>query len=380
MSTGKDKMQGVKRFISIYIPVTTCTLRCHYCYITHHRIFDGPLPKFKYSAEQVRKALSIKRLGGVCLINVCGGGETLLPPMVLEYVKALLEEGHYVMIVTNATVSKRFEEIATFPKELTNRLFFKFSYHYLQFKERNLFDTFFSNIKKVRDAGCSFTLEITPSDELIPFIDDACELAIKELGATPHITVARDERQPDKLPILSDLSRADYKKIWSVFNSSLFDYKMSIFEVKRKEFCYAGDWSFLVNAVTGMMTQCYGGRNLGNIFDNPDKPIPFCAVGNMCSQHHCYNGHAFLVIGDIPELKDGLPTYADLRNRITADGDEWLKPDMKNFMSTRLWDNNKEYSENRKRNVNLKNRFLNIDYKRPLRPLVRFFKKFKKGK
>lgn len=57
-------MEKLKRFIDIYVPVTTCTLRCHYCYITHHRLFDGPLPKFKISPDDFGKALSHDRLGG----------------------------------------------------------------------------------------------------------------------------------------------------------------------------------------------------------------------------------------------------------------------------------------------------------------------------
>ncbi len=104
-------MDKIKRYLEVNIPVTTCTLRCDYCYITHHRLFEGPLPKFKYSPQHVRKALSVKRLGGKCLINMCASGETLLAPNITEYIYELLEEGHYVSIVTNATVSKRFEEL-----------------------------------------------------------------------------------------------------------------------------------------------------------------------------------------------------------------------------------------------------------------------------
>ena len=335
-------MDSIKRFIDCYVPVTGCTLRCHYCYITQHRLFDAKLPKFKYTPEHVRKALSRERLGGTCLINLCGGGETLLPPEVPAYAKALLEEGHYVMIVTNATVDKRFDEIAAFPPELTKRLFFKFSYHYMELKKRNLLDRFFSNIRKVRDAGCSFTLEATPSDELIPYINEMKQAAIDNVGAINHITVGRDERDPVRLPILTSMSKDEYKRTWESFNSSFFDYKMSIFEIKRKEFCYAGDWSFYLNLATGIMTQCYCSYYSQNIFEDPKKPIRFKAIGNNCNQHHCYNGHAFLVLGNIPELK--APTYGEIRNRTCADGSEWLKPEMKHFMSTRLYQSNKEYS------------------------------------
>ncbi len=343
-------MDKIKRYIDCYVPVSGCTLRCDYCYITQHRLFDAKLPNFKYTPEHVRKALSRERLGGTCLINFCAGGETLLAPQITHYIKELLEEGHYIMIVTNATVDKRFDEIAEFPAELTKRLFFKFSYHYLELKKRKLLERFFNNIKKVRDAGCSFTLEATPSDEWIPYIDEMKQVAVENIGAVCHITIARDERDPEKLPILTSLPREEYEKIWSNFNSAIFDYKLTIFEKKRKEFCYAGDWSFYLNLATGIMTQCYRSYTSQNIFKDIEKPIKFRAIGKNCKEHHCYNGHSFIVLGDIPELE--APTYAELRNRVCTDGSEWLKPEMKHFMSTKLWQSNKEYSALKKARTN----------------------------
>ena len=343
-------MDSIKRFIDCYVPVTGCTLRCDYCYITMHRLFNAKLPKFNYSPEHVRKALSKERLGGICLINFCAGGETLLAPQIVQYIKELLEEGHYIMVVTNATIDKRFDEIAEFPAELTKRLIFKFSYHYLELKKKGLLERFFNNIRKVRDAGCSFTLEATPSDEWIPYIDEMQQVAIENVGAVCHITIARDERDPDKLPILTSLPREEYKKTWANFESALFNYKLTIFEKKRKEFCYAGDWSFYLNLATGMMTQCYCSYCSQNIFENIEEPIKFKAIGNNCNQHHCYNGHSFIVLGDIPELES--PTYAELRNRICTDGSEWLKPEMKHFLSTKLWQSNKEYSVLKKASTN----------------------------
>ena len=281
-------MDKIKRYIDCYVPITTCTLRCHYCYIVQHGLFANKVPKLKYSAETVRKALSKERLGGTCLINFCAAGETLISKELLEYVRAILEEGHYVMVVTNATISKRFDEIISFPPELLKRLFFKFSYHYLELKEKNLLERFFSNIKKIRDVGCSFTLEVTPSDELIPFID----------------------------------------------------------EMNQK----SGDWSFYLNLGTGIMTQCYKSLIHQNIFEDVEKPINFCPIGNNCLEYHCYNGHSYIVLGDIPELD--APTYAELRNRICNDGSEWLKPEMKSFMSTKLYESNKEYTEQEKEVIN----------------------------
>jgi len=342
-------MEKMKRFIDIWVPVTTCTLRCHYCYITHNRLFGNKLPNFKYGVETFRKGLSKERLGGVCMINLCGGGETLLPPEMPQYIRALLEEGHYVMVVTNATVDRAFDEISKFPSELMKRLFFKFSYHYLELKKKNLFDKFFGNIRKVVDAGASFTLEATPSDELIPYIDEMKELSIKEVGAVCHVTVARDEHDLSTIPILSKMTPDEYYKTWSVFNSEFFEYKFSVFSEKRKEFCYAGDWTLFLNMGTGILQQCYCSLYNQNIFDDVAKPINFKAIGHFCQQPHCFNAHAFLTFGAIPEHNS--PYYDIIRNRKRQDGTEWLGEDMKSFMHQKLKDNNQEYDEEKKKKV-----------------------------
>ena len=253
-----QKIEKIKMFIDTYVPVTTCNLRCHYCYITQQRLFSEELPSFKYSSETVFKALSKERLGGVCHFNICGGGETLLPSQMTDYIRVILEQGHYVMVVTNGTISKRFDEIIRLPQELLSRLCFKFSYHYIELKKKGLMEQFFENIQKVREAGCSFSLELLPCDEAIPLIGEIMQLAKEKVGAVCHVTVARDDASPmrDK-PILSQLSRADYEKTWDIFNSEMFSYKLSIFGNKRKEFCYAGVWSAYLNLGTGEIQQCY---------------------------------------------------------------------------------------------------------------------------
>ena len=343
-------MDELKRFISIYVPLQTCTLRCDYCYITHQRKFNNKLPNFTCAPDLVKKALNKERLGGTCLINFCAGGETLLAPEIPQYIKVLLEEGHYVMVVTNATIDRAFDEMAQWPKELLERLFFKFSYHYLELKKRNLLDRFFNNVHKMRDAGASFTLEITPYDELIPYIEELKDLAIQEVGAIPHVTVARDEHFMGEKPILSEMSRDEYQRTWSVFDSKLFDYKLSIFGVKRKEFCYAGEWGGILNLLTGEFQQCYLSNVSQNIYKDVKSPIKWRPIGNFCKEPHCYNGHAWISLGVIPELT--APTHAELRNRLCVDGTEWLWPKMKNFMSQKLYNNNKQRSFISKWHVN----------------------------
>ncbi|HAK74632.1 MAG TPA: radical SAM protein [Sporomusaceae bacterium] len=344
-------MDKLKRYIECYIPTETCNLRCHYCYITQQRKFNNKLASFSQTPETIRSALSVERLGGKCLFNLCAGGETLLSEEILDVIKVLLEEGHYVMVVTNGTLTKRFDEITLFPTQLLQRLIFKFSFHYLELKRLNLLDQFFENIEKVRACGSSFTVEITPSDELISSIEDIKAICLQKLGTLCHITIARDDRTSG-INVLSDYSFKEYQNIWGTFNSALFNFKTTIFYKKRKEFCYAGDWSLYVNLSTGVVRQCYCGRELDNIYDDITKPLNFNAIGYKCTLPHCYNGHAFLTLGNIPELIT--PTYAEMRNRVDNSGRNWLQPELYDFFNQKLAENNVQYSLNEKKISSIK--------------------------
>ncbi len=344
-------MEKMKRFIDCYIPTETCNFRCHYCYITQHRKFNSNLAKFDYEPEVIRKALSKKRLGGVCMFNICAGGETLLSEDVIKITEQLLLEGHYVMIVTNGSMTNRFKEISKFDRKLMSHLFFKFSFHYLELVRMNLLEKYFENVKLMEECGASYTIEITPTDELEPYIDEIKEVCLKYVGALPHITIGR--KDSEDIPPLTQHSFEEYKKIWKEFNSEMFNFKSTIFGEKRKEFCYAGDWSVYLNLMSGEMRQCYCGKVLDNIYKNVDKELKFAPIGNCCGMPHCYNGHAFLTFGDIPELET--PTYDKLRNRVKKDGKEWLSDEMKSFMQSKLKDANAELDSSKKNIINLKN-------------------------
>lgn len=331
----------IKKFIDCIVPVTTCNLRCHYCYITLCHEFDKKLPKFEYNAEHIGKSLSKERLGGVCCINFCGGGETLLPSEMTGIIEEVLKQGHYVMVVTNGTVTKRFEEIVQFDKELLKRLFFKFSFQYLELKRTNQLNKFFDNIRMIDEAGCSFSLEITPNDEIIPCIEEIKNIAIENVGAIPHVSVARDTTQK-RLPILTKMNREEYRNVWGQFKSKMFEFKLAMFNKKRREFCYAGSWSYFLDLGTGDLKQCYAGKVVQNIYEDISAPIVEKPIGWCCPEPHCYNAHAWLTFGDIPELE--APTYLDMRNRETQNNIVWCKEPVKSFFMQKLKDNNKQYS------------------------------------
>jgi hypothetical protein len=330
-------MDKLKRFIDCLVPIDSCILRCSYCFIGQERNFSRRIAKLKHSSSFIRQALSVERLGGVCLINMCSEGETLLSSELIDVVEALLKEGHYVMIVTNGILTNRLRKYAELKKDLLKRLMIKFSFHYTQLKERNLLDRFFNNLALMRDAGCSTGLELVPHDELIPYIDEIKKVCLEKAGALCHATVARDITKKS-IEHLSKYPLDEYKNIWKVFDSRMFDFKADIIYKKRKEFCYAGDWTALLNLDTGDLLQCYNGRSLGNIYSNINTPVNFSPVGCHCKMPHCFNGHVYLTLGTIPELDT--PSFDTMRDRVESTYGAWLKPEMKSFMSQKFKDNN----------------------------------------
>lgn len=342
-------MDKISKFITCLVPVHACNFRCSYCYLSHHidkDAYGGGIKPFAKKPDEIVKFFSQQRLGGPCYFNLCAAGETMMHPKLIDLVYELTKEGHYADIVTNGTLTPKIDElIEKLSVEQKKHLFIKFSFHYLELKKRNMMDRFICNVEKIKEAGISYTIEITPHDELVPFIDEIKELSIKEFGALPHITVARDEGT-DKILLLTDYSREEYKRIWSQFDSKLFDFKLSIFNQDRKcDFCYAGLWSLAVDLETGLYRQCYGGDILGT-FKKIDKPIKFRAIGK-CRQPHCFNGHAFLACGDIPELDT--PIYVSERDREMVSGDHWFTPEIASFFSTKLSESNKQLSHAEKK-------------------------------
>ena len=335
-------MDKIKRIILFNVPMSICNFRCSYCYLSQRdECYQNKQPEFKYSPEHVAKALSPERLGGLAYINFCAEGETLLTKDIEKYIYELARLGHYIEIVTNLTITPVLEKILSWDQDILKRLEFKCSFHYLELLKKGWLDRFSDNVKKIWEVGCSANIEITPSDDLIPYIEDVKQFSLENFGALPHLTIARNDRT-EAIEYLTDLTIEEYEKIWSQFDSDFWRFKKSIFKKQRKEFCYAGDWLLQVDLATGLTKQCYMSRYAHNIFEDPNKPIQFKAIGK-CLEAHCYNGHALMTLGCIPNLTE--VRYGDIRNRIRPDGTEWLQKEVKQFFNTQLKESNQEYSK-----------------------------------
>ena len=329
---------NIVRFFECFLPVTACNLRCSYCYVIQRQNRKNELPHFAYSPQQIGLALTKERLGGTCYFSICGAGETMIPIEIIPIVEKLLENGHYVNLTTNGTLTNRFDEFLAFPKSYLERLHFSFSFHYLELKRLHLLDAFFDNVTKVKTAGCSILVQLNLCDEYNPYLEDIKSICLEKVGAYPQIAATRKENNlSDDIEFMTD-SVDEYQKRGSSFHSPLFDFTMKNFNVKRKEFCYAGDWSFTLDLATGVASRCYFSHVTQDIFKNPDEPIRFVAVGHHCRSLFCMNASHFMALGIIPSIS--APTYASLRNRIEAN---WYSEKMQAFLNGKLSSSHKSY-------------------------------------
>jgi hypothetical protein len=295
-------------------------------------------PDMMYTAEHIGSALSVDRLGGICFFSICGAGETMMVDELSAIVYNILKQGHYVNITTNGTITKKFEQFKSFPKEYLSRIHFSFSLHYIELLRINNIHVVFNNIKLIKSLGCSYFTQVNLYDDYNPYLDEIKAICLQEINEIPQLVVTR--KNNDKMfSLYTNGTKESYIKTAGSFNSPLFDFTMKNFMTKRKEFCYAGDWSGVLNLSNGQLRQCYASPRFINIFENLSKPLKFEAIGS-CRSLYCTNSSHFLSLGCIPALETS--SYGSLRNR------GGYTKTMQNFLDGKLIDNNKVYSNKKK--------------------------------
>ena len=334
----------IKRFVECLLPVTACNMKCSYCYVIQRDNRKMQMPKLKYSPERIGQGLSQERWGGVCYFSICGAGETLLPKEIVSITKEILKQGHYVNLTTNGTISNRINELLDLPKDMLNRVHFAFSFHYLELLRLNKINIFFENVRSVRNAGCSFVVQINLCDEYEPYLQEIKNICMDEIGAWPQVAATRKEiNLKNNIELMTEHTYDDYMSLGKTFKSPLFDFTMENFNKKQKGFCYAGDWTGVLNLENGYLYRCYASNIKQDIFADVNSPINFVAIGAHCRSPFCMNSSHFLSLGACPELST--PTYVELRRR---DDGNWYSEMMKKFLSGKLQDNNQLYQLNSK--------------------------------
>lgn len=336
----------IKRLVNCVISDTVCNLDCAYCYVGQMQQHVRQSTRNPHSTEEIVRALSMRRLGGCCHMNICASGETLLVEGIVDLAEAFIREGHVVSIVTNGLASGQIHELCGLAEDVRRRLFLKISFHYLEMKKRGCLERFWENVGAVKAAGISFTVELTVNDASVPHIPEIREACRRHLGADCHVIESRRQDGRD-WPRLTEMPVEEHQRAWGQFESPLFQFQQSIWGERRSEFCYAGDWVCSVDLKTGDVTPCFGGgKKLDNIYEDVESPIRFCAFGHQCPWGHCYAAYVLLAHGAIPELDAAV--YAEERDRLCSDGTSWLQPEIRRAFSERLELENEPYSEKRR--------------------------------
>lgn len=330
----EEEYSKLKMFLSVSVPVEACNLRCSYCYIGQNGGFEKERPIY-HSPEFIRAALSKKRIGGTAIINFCGVGETLLCRELVPILLELLKEGHYISIITNALFTERIKEILEKSGDYSDRVFFKCSFHYRQLKENSFLEQFVNNIEIIKKSRASYTIELVPEDSIIDDIDDIVGFSYKNFGALPHLTIARNEKLKN-IPLLTELEKKEYERIWSRFNSRMFEFKLKK-TMRIGEFCLAGKNSVMFSLDTGNTRPCPYNEGRSNIYEDLSKFWIGTAVGKSCGAPWCINSHAYLTLGMVKEIKEY--SYYEMRDRVTVNGEHWIKPTMAEIFKQRICDN-----------------------------------------
>lgn len=329
-------MDKIVKFIECLVPVTACNLECEYCYVSSQAKEESRLPNFRYTSEEIGNAFSQERLGGVAFVNFAGAGETLIPKEITDIIFNILKQGHYVNITNNGTITKRIDEILQFPKEYLSRILFSFSFHYTELKRKKLLDIFFNNVVKVHEAGCSIFFQMNLCDDYIDHIEEIKTLCKSKLGTLPHVLPTRKLCEGKFELYTEDVDR--YIRIAREFNSEIFEFGLSNMNVKRKEFCYAGIWSFTLNLESGILKSCYAySGNTINFYEDCGAIEFKQPVGFNCCSPYCINSVHFLALGSIPKIQ--CKSYAEYRNK--TDGSfEWFNGRMFSFLNQKLYEVN----------------------------------------
>jgi hypothetical protein len=151
--------------------------------------------------------------------------------------------------------------------------------------------------------------------EYIPYLEEIKQLCLDKTGRLPFVLYGLDAKNSWKR---YDFFTPEFiDKI-----STMFDCKHLLLEdkytndIKRKEFCYMGDFGFIYNLETGYISACFDSPTTQNICKDISKPIKFQAVGK-CYSKYCAFGCRLFCFGVLPELSV-FPTYTMLLEKNKA--------------------------------------------------------------
>lgn len=343
--------QKIRKAVTVYVPGNLCNLRCSYCYVSEClQLGHEEKPRFCYSVKHMIKAFAPERIGGLAYFTVIGGGETLLPPEVIPFVKGLLRYGHVVEVVTNNTLNDKMDELLDMPESELRRLIVKCSLHWTELKRLNKLDDYFNNMRKVIAAGASTYPFLVICKEYESELEEICRTCQREIHALPQCTpCVLSDTQSDFLR--GGAARTEpactpelVQRVKELTHSKLFEESVRFLDIDpKKVFCYAGPWAFGVYMDTGKIFKCHNVLLEQNFFENIEEPLELDAVGCECGVATCSLQYPFFGLGLIPEVPD-VPTYAQM----VCDREGLFTDEVKALMDTKIVDDAQMFSDEEK--------------------------------
>lgn len=299
-----NALSHIRRFIALDMHITACNLHCEYCYVPASKKNMASLPDYGRQIQSLGKAFSPEKLGGVSFIYLYANGEPLLHPESGRIISELLVLGHYVGVVSNLTHVPRVKELCAMPTEYSSKLVVLASLHYTELKKRGLLGAFFDHVRIIREHGASCIVRLCLAPQYLDVIEELRQRCLDELGELPVVTHYKDH-QPTPDDIEATLSALSAQ-----FPCTLYKLQKQIVDVKRTEFCHAGEWSYAINFCTGDVRSCLMEPLSQNVYDGTGLPLKCNPVGRNCRAPWCTCGAHFLSWGVIEEFN--CPHYADM--------------------------------------------------------------------
>jgi len=325
----------INHFFECSVPISQCNLHCEYCYVIQQDRRNVKTPSLQNAVLKWKEAIREERIGK-SFFSFCGYGETFLAGKeFLKIVYDTLDCGHIVNITNNGTITSAIDYLSELPSEMQRRLLLSFSLHYDELVKRNLLNVFVENVRKIRNTEISCFVQINLCDSYANKNSEIKAFCLEHFGCLPQVAVTRRENGMN-FSIYTDEAVEDYVKTGKTFNSKLFEFTYDCFNVKREEFCHAGEFSYKVDISTGDIQRCYFESSFMNIYKDLDCNIPAKPIGKHCGLAYCVNSSHFLSLGNI--INYGTDSYVDLRNRECG----WIKNDVKAELSNRFVGANSE--------------------------------------
>lgn len=309
------------------MPGTICNLNCAYCYTGSNK---GRKGHFRFPIKHILRSFAPERFGGPIFFGAASAGETLLMEGIVEFTRGMLELGHVVSYTTNMTYAPVIEEFCKFPVELRSRLQLDASLHYLELKQSGNLDLYFNCLRRLKDAGISIAMFMCISDKYLAHLNNVREVCLKEIGMLPIAGMLREYALTGGKLSASHNSEMD-ELVRNTCDCRQWDIQKKVYGVKRTEFCHAGEVSINLSLDSGDYSKCWGhsgrvaswektwysssihacrqvpgigrllkllfpekSQVLGNLFDDPDKPLNFEAIGTcpfndcVCASYLCW--------------------------------------------------------------------------------------------